>query len=377
MNLSRRHLLKLSAASTLALATRQLFAQTQGSTAHLPSPDFTFRDGETRFVAGLRPYRKGSYRLVAESLNERFLVHNYGHGGAGITLSWGCAHEVLDQVRAYPSDHKKNIAVLGAGALGLTSAYLLMEAGYKVTIYAKGFLEETTSHVAGGQWAPSTIAYQSEGEGLEEFHRILRRAFRTHEAKIGKGFGVVRRNNFTDQRSRTFERIPKDIIPEPTAYENLPLEHHRAGFSYATLLVEPPIFLRRLEVDLRLGGVWLRRRTFSSIEDVLSLEEQIIVNCLGLGAGAVFSDEDVVPIKGQLVLLKPQPDLEYLYSGTGYIFPRRDAVVIGGSFEEVFDHPNPDPEKCLAILAVAKAGFEPHRRTKRRLPDWILQDKHL
>jgi hypothetical protein len=42
-------------------------------------------------IAGVRPFRNGSYRLEAETIGSKFIVHNYGHGGAGITLSWGCA----------------------------------------------------------------------------------------------------------------------------------------------------------------------------------------------------------------------------------------------------------------------------------------------
>ncbi|MDR3080720.1 MAG: FAD-binding oxidoreductase [Streptomyces sp.] len=47
---------------------------------------------------GLRPVRK-QVRLTAEQLGGGLLVHNYGHGGAGVTLSWGCAEEVLQRVR--------------------------------------------------------------------------------------------------------------------------------------------------------------------------------------------------------------------------------------------------------------------------------------
>ena len=49
---------------------------------------------------GLRPYRP-EVRLEAERLpGGRLLIHNYGHGGAGVSLSWGCALEILDLVRA-------------------------------------------------------------------------------------------------------------------------------------------------------------------------------------------------------------------------------------------------------------------------------------
>src|SRR5687768_8762754 len=42
-----------------------------------------------RTVAGLRPYRPSGFVVRAEALGDKRLVHNYGHGGAGITLSWG------------------------------------------------------------------------------------------------------------------------------------------------------------------------------------------------------------------------------------------------------------------------------------------------
>ena len=42
-----------------------------------------------RTVAGLRPYRRSGFVVRAEPLGEKRLVHNYGHGGGGITLSWG------------------------------------------------------------------------------------------------------------------------------------------------------------------------------------------------------------------------------------------------------------------------------------------------
>jgi len=45
---------------------------------------------------GLRPFRRSGVRLERDRLRDgRTVIHNYGHGGAGFTLSWGCAREVL------------------------------------------------------------------------------------------------------------------------------------------------------------------------------------------------------------------------------------------------------------------------------------------
>ena len=98
--------------------------------ADLPTPDFTF-DPEAKgaCIAGVRPFRTGSYRLDAGTESGKFVVHNYGHGGAGITLSWGCAAKVRDLVQDHiaGAEDKKAVAVLGSGVMGLTAAMLLSD----------------------------------------------------------------------------------------------------------------------------------------------------------------------------------------------------------------------------------------------------------
>jgi len=50
-----------------------------------------------RRATGLRPARS-SVRLAAEITKNKPLIHNYGHGGSGMTFSWGCAKEVADLI---------------------------------------------------------------------------------------------------------------------------------------------------------------------------------------------------------------------------------------------------------------------------------------
>jgi len=63
-----------------------------------PTPDFSFDPATCPYRAGVRPYRKATYRLEPETVGDKYVVHNYGHGGAGITMSWGCARVVRDIV---------------------------------------------------------------------------------------------------------------------------------------------------------------------------------------------------------------------------------------------------------------------------------------
>src|SRR6478672_13924681 len=57
------------------------------------------RDRVIREVVGLRPFRPEGFLVEAQRVGDKLLVHNYGHGGAGITLSWGTASLALDLIR--------------------------------------------------------------------------------------------------------------------------------------------------------------------------------------------------------------------------------------------------------------------------------------
>jgi D-amino-acid oxidase len=67
---------------------------------------------------GLRPFRKQSVRV--EQVPGTAIFHNYGHGGAGVTFSWGCADEVTEFVRGYlsPSEESVSADMGGLAAVG-------------------------------------------------------------------------------------------------------------------------------------------------------------------------------------------------------------------------------------------------------------------
>ena len=147
----------------------------------LPDPNFDCTPADCQFLAGIRPYRQTTFRLETQNLQiagvgTKFVVHNYGHGGAGITMSWGCAVQVRDLVRQHAGPALGQVAVLGAGVMGLTAAKLLVEAGFTVRIYAASFLY-TTSDVAGGQWCPSFVEHEAGPAATQRFENILRTSF--------------------------------------------------------------------------------------------------------------------------------------------------------------------------------------------------------
>jgi glycine/D-amino acid oxidase-like deaminating enzyme len=82
----------------------------------------------------------------------------------------------------------------------------------------------------------------------------------------------------------------------------------------------------------------------------MRLTEQVIFNCTGLGARALFSDQKLGPVRGQLEILLPQPEIDYCYLGPGYMFPRRDGIVLGGTFDHDDWSLAPDAEQTNHIL---------------------------
>jgi glycine/D-amino acid oxidase-like deaminating enzyme len=330
------------------------------ATPNLPTPDFTFDPTASgACIAGVRPYRNSSYRLDAETISGKFIVHNYGHGGAGITLSWGCAAKVRDIVQQHlVASHDNTVAVLGAGVMGMTAATLLRGLGLTVKIYSERKPNETTSSKAGGQWAVSIVEFQGKEQELSD---ILRTSYTIFKNSIGQGFGVSQRPNYTATRLHNLDivlQLAPGLIPDPVPLPRMPFEGHtQPGFEYQTLLVEPPIFLPRLEADLHAAGVAFKQKKFTHRSDILSLSEKIIINCTGLGAMTLWSDPKMVPIKGQLAMLPAQPNLQYLYGQNGYMFPRADHLVIGGTFEIGMNDETADKSVCQDLVDHIKSLF--------------------
>lgn len=339
---------------------------------NLSTPDFTFDPSEPGgCIAGLRPYRNGSYRLDAETILQKFIVHNYGHGGAGITLSFGCASKVREIVKDFraSSPGTSEVAVLGAGVMGLTAATLLLDLGLKVTVYSDRAPLETTSAKAGGQWAVSVIEFGGKERELAE---IVTAAYREFKNRIGQGFGVLERPNYTATPSENLDLVIKlapGLIPPRQSLPRLPFEHHtKPGFVYQTLLIEPPVLLGKLKADLDRRGVAFVMKPFVSRSDVLTnVPQNIVVNCTGLGAMTLWSDPKVTPIKGQLALLPPQLALQYLYGQNGYMFPRSDHVVIGGTFEPGHNNERPNKAVCQGLVNHIASLFG--QAAARPLPD--------
>ncbi len=319
-------------------------------------------DRVVRVVAGLRPYRPDGFVVRAESLAGKVVVHNYGHGGGGVSLSWGTAHMAADLVA--DSGVEGDVAVIGAGAVGLATARLLQRRGRRVTIRTRDLPPNTTSNVAGAQWSPTSVADSLEGPFGAQFETAARLAHRHFQNLVGPDYGVRWVDNyFLAERPRgvaNYMSSIQDLYPE---WENLAGHEHPFPTSHAqhvaTMFIEPPRYLRALLRDFRIAGGTVVVGKIADLSQIAALPERIVVNCTGLGARDLFGDDTMVPVKGQLVVLRPQPGVDYLTVGGGrfstegsqYMFPRSDGLLLGGTFEPGVETLTPDPVQTQRILA--------------------------
>ena len=316
-----------------------------------------------RTVAGLRPYRDSGFVVRAEALGAKRLVHNYGHGGAGITLSWGSSR--LATELGLPG-HRGPVAVIGAGVMGLTTARLVQEAGFPVTIYTEALTPHTTSNIAGGQISPFGHFDEDKvtPEWRAQFAAAMDYSWRRFQIMVGDDYGIrwlptyQQRGNGGPPRPNPYHPDARDLAP---AEHPFPVEHM---LRYNTMYVETGRFLRQLTRDVQTAGGRIEVRKFAAPADVAALPEALVFNCTGLGARDLFGDKGLHPVRGQLAILLPQPEVRYAFQGqAGYMFPRADGILLGGTFEQDQWDSTPQPPDIENILASHKALFAGFRCT--------------
>ncbi|MFG0306807.1 MAG: FAD-dependent oxidoreductase [Phycisphaerales bacterium JB040] len=336
-------------------------------TTRLPSPDLSDA-AILRAVCALRPCRTGGLRLERDEsdLGDTPLIHNYGHGGCGVTLGFGTAEVAADLVEANTRAPSHTL-VLGGGVVALTTALELLTRGHRVTMLAQAYATDTTSNIAGALWLPTGIDFPDPGAKRDAFNAILRRAFSRFTAleepgeQWGGRWGVERLPVYEPASAPHFpEFFESGAIDPPRDIDELPVGAARTrGRVFETLFIHTPRFLNVLRGEVESRGGRLLGAAFASRDDIAraATEHQAdaVVNCLALASRELFDDPAVYPARGVLVHARPAP-LGYIYhDGYTYMFPRSDALVLGGCFIPNDTNPEPDDATVEAILARHRA----------------------
>jgi glycine/D-amino acid oxidase-like deaminating enzyme len=244
--------------------------------------------------------------------------------------------------------------------MGLSTARLLQEAGLPVTIYTAALPPDTTSNIAGGQFHPAYVFGDNAvtPEFMAQFARALDYSWRRFQIMVGDDYGIRWLPTYVETDSpetRTIATFP------PINRMLSPAEHPfpwSSALRYDTMYIETGRYLRQMERDMRLAGGRIEVRRFATPADLAALPESLVFNCTGLGSRDLFNDQDLHPARGQLAILEPQPEVRYAAQGEfGYMFPRPDGIILGGSFELDQWDPTPRPERIARIVASHKRFF--------------------
>lgn len=323
-------------------------------------------DRVVRVVVGHRPYRPSGFVVRRDEFDDKNLIHNYGHGGGGISLAWGSSALALREAMGLPVG---DAAVMGSGIMGLTTARLLQDAGWRVTIYTRDASRHSVSNVGAGQWAPTGVFEEGIASAAFEaqYKFAARISHHAYQNLVGAGYGVGFIENYyigdEPRKANYYLREMPELFSSVADLE--PGEHpfpKRYVKRTVTMLIQPAQFLRRVRNDFFIAGGRIVRKEFRDLDDVLQLGESTIFNCTGLGAKALFDDEEMQPAKGQLVFMPPDPQVDFLSVGGGrgvtYMFPRGGEILLGGSFQLGDWTRHAEPDVTERIVADNKAVFD-------------------
>jgi D-amino-acid oxidase len=274
-----------------------------------------------------------------------------------------------------------HVTIVGGGVSGLTCGVRLLEEGARVKIVSRDPPARTTSAVAGAVWFPYRVRPNERTgpwgrAGYERFSRLAQQ----EGAPVTMVELTALYPEPLPEEPWWLSSVPGGGVRAATA-EELP-----AGYADGRV-VRVPCIAAPAYLD------WLARR-FAALGGEIELREvgaldepqgDVVVNCTGVGARRLTGDEDIRPMRGQVVYVRTRERLRFMVDETGpnalaYVLPRPDVVVLGGTAEEDDWEPGVRPDTTRSIIertllleprlegatyAGAAVGFRPARSEVR------------
>ena len=223
-------------------------------------------------------------------------------------LSWGSADVVVRKAvtTLAESGGQRDVAVIGAGALGLTAALTAQRAGLKVTIYARERAPYVRSVRATGSWTPdSRVGLRSAvaPDFAANWEAMARTSFAVYMTYIGSaGYPVEWTDRYAlsdelthdhPEEVRDYVRCMDRIADLTPGQHDLPPGTHPFPTRYArrttSLTFNVADYARQLIVDFLLAGGTIETREFHAPQELTALPQPVIINCTGYAARQLSS----------------------------------------------------------------------------------------
>ena len=257
----------------------------------------------------------------------------------------------------------KKIAIIGAGISGLSCAYMLAPEYPDITIIAKAFSPDITSNRAAAFWFPYHIRNDQRGIA---WCKISYRVYQQFASDVRSGISMkqlikVVRKGISEEEPVWIEFMPDGAFREigPPELDN----RYQKGYHITVPLIETQIFLPYLQQKLSGMGISFVEQEISDFSE-LQQDFDCIINCTALGSRELCNDASVIPVRGQVVLIAPG-EQHFLYLDNEmplYVVPRKDAIILGGTYEEGISEETTEPAALAGILENAYAVFPEFRK---------------
>ena len=222
---------------------------------------------------------------------------------------------------------KGNCLVVGAGVIGLSTGIKLLEDGWDVSIWSSKFSPNTTSDVAAALWYPflSAPVEKTDAWGSRTYD-ILK------DLSHNPDTGIVMTQTYEYFREKQPDPSWRNSVDNfQRLSDNLPSDYVEC-FSFISSVIEMPMYLEWLSNKyVSLGGNLVHKTISDFVE--LPKDFEIVINCTGLDAGKLVEDEEVYPIRGQILRIKSNIEemhLDQQIPTLAYIVPRSNDMILGG-----------------------------------------------
>ena len=263
----------------------------------------------------------------------------------------------------------KKIAIVGAGISGLSCAYLLSKKNYDITVFAKAFSPDITSNRAAAFWFPYHVRNDKRGINWAKKSYAF---YKQLSGDIATGISMkqlikVLREGVAEEEPVWMEFVPKGAC-KIVQKEKLEQGIARA-YDVLVPLIETQIFLPYLQNLLKQKNVSFKEKIINNFNELSSFDT--IINCSALGARDLCNDKTIIPVRGQVALIETDTRKPiYLDNETPlYIVPRKDAMIVGGTYEQNVFEETTESKTIEHILNTAYEVF-PELKQQKIIGAW-------
>ncbi|XP_032809876.2 D-aspartate oxidase isoform X1 [Petromyzon marinus] len=270
------------------------------------------------------------------------------------------------------------VCVLGAGVMGLSTALCISRSlpHAHISVLADNFSPDTTSDVAAGILHPSTIPGTPTDTLRYWFKQTFEHVLGLSRRDDAPSIGVQLVSGYEVFREPPVEHPPfwADLVIGFRAMTDQELSGfpgHTFGWFFTTLQCESSFYLPWLMKKLQSANVELKK---THVENIWHLHGQydVVVNCTGLGSHALFGDNEVYPVRGQVIMVRAPWLKHFVRAGDGhtYIYPGVRDVTLGGTRQSHWGMLLPIAEDSLGIWERCCA-LVPSLKRSRRLAERV------